>query len=82
MSDLPEETQPEIIEMLTSLIERYSKDIQLACKMAKEQMDRVYGPHWSIIIGEAFGFDVTFLKRHMLYMYFMGNLGILVWKNS
>lgn len=30
-----------------------------ACKMAKEQLDKQYGPYWHVIIGEYFSYDIT-----------------------
>jgi dynein light chain 4 len=53
---------------------------QAACLSIKETMDRIYGNGWHIIIGENFGFDVTYDTHNLLYMFFNGNLGILIWK--
>lgn len=35
-----------------------------------------------VVIGEAFGFEVTHQLTNMLYMYFGGQLAVLVWKCS
>ncbi|CAL8118649.1 unnamed protein product [Orchesella dallaii] len=80
MTDLPNETKPEIVEMISTTVERNSLDLQNACKLIKEHMDKTYGSSWNVIIGEAFGFEVSYLKRHLLYMFTLGTLGVLVWK--
>lgn len=55
---------------------------QNACKLIKEHLDKQYGQHWNVIIGEGFGFEVSYLKRHLLYMFTLGSFGVLVWKCS
>ena len=34
------------------------------------------------MIGEGFGFEITHEVKHLLYMFFGGNLAIIVWKCS
>jgi dynein light chain 4 len=43
-------------------------------------MDRKFGPSWHCIIGEGFGSDIAYQKRHMLFLYFGENLGVLLFK--
>lgn len=45
-------------------------------------MDRLYGQSWHVIVGEHFAFDVTYQANHLLYVFFGGNLGVLLWKCS
>ncbi len=35
-----------------------------------------------VVIGEAFGFEVTHQLNNILYLYFGGELAVLVWKCS
>jgi dynein light chain 4 len=35
-----------------------------------------------VVIGKAFGFELTHQVNNMLYMYFGGELAVLVWKCS
>ena len=50
--------------------------------MIKETMDKKYGAPWHAVVGEAFGFEVSHECKHLLYMFFGGNMGICVWKCS
>ncbi|CAG7718080.1 unnamed protein product [Allacma fusca] len=79
-AEVPEDTKPEIIDLITGAIEKYLTDIEAACKAIKEEMDKVYGPYWHVVVGESFGFEVTYQKEHFIYMFFGGNLGICLWK--
>jgi dynein light chain 4 len=55
---------------------------QAAAKNVKEIMDKKSGNSWHVVIGEGFAFDITHEMRNLLYMYFGGSLGVLVWKAS
>ena len=55
---------------------------QLAAKMVKDSMDKKFGMPWNVCIGEGYGFKVTYHKKNMLYMFFGGSTGVLVWKVS
>ena len=35
-----------------------------------------------VVVGEGFGFEITHEVKHLLYMFFGGNLAIIVWKCS
>ncbi len=48
--------------------------------MVKDGMDKQYGAHWHCMIGEGFGFDVTSQAKSTLFMYYAGNLAILIFK--
>lgn len=45
-------------------------------------MDKKFGSAWHVAVGEGFGFEVTHDQRNMLYMFFGGNVGVLIWKAS
>ncbi len=34
-------------------------DVQAACKLIKENMDRQFGPFWHVVLGEGYSFEVT-----------------------
>lgn len=53
---------------------------QAAAKMIKENMDKRCGTTWHVIVGEGYGFEITHEVKSLLYMYFGGELGILVFK--
>lgn len=54
---------------------------QLAAKQVKETMDKKYAPNWCCVIGETFGSDVTCEKGTLLYMFYAGNLAVLLFKD-
>lgn len=39
-------------------------------------------PPRHVVVGEGFGFEMTHESKHLMYMFFGGNLAILVWKCS
>lgn len=45
-------------------------------------MDKKFGIYWHVIVGEGFGFEVAYESRNMMYMFFAGNLAVVVWKCS
>lgn len=55
---------------------------QQAAKLVKESMDKKFGTFWHVVIGEGFGFEVSFETKNMLYLFFAGNLAIVLWKCS
>lgn len=50
--------------------------------MLKESLDKKFGGHWNVVIGESFGNSIGYHQKGLLYMFFGGNLIILVWKNT
>ncbi|RYE83334.1 MAG: hypothetical protein EOO65_04140 [Methanosarcinales archaeon] len=46
----------------------------------KEALDKKFGPSWHAVVGEGFGFNITFNAHHMLYTYYGEKLGILIFK--
>eukprot|EP00056_Hartaetosiga_gracilis_P007778 m.112083 g.112083 ORF g.112083 m.112083 type:complete len:91 (+) comp12776_c4_seq1:257-529(+) len=80
-TDLNEEMLVECTESAQTAIEKHSNSNEDAAKMLKELMDKKFGGPWHVVIGEAFGFELTHQLTNLLYMYF-GNMAILVWKCS
>lgn len=54
----------------------------MAAKSIKEAMDKKFGTYWHVIVGEGFGFEVSYETKNILYLYFGGNLAIVMWKCS
>lgn len=48
--------------------------------MIKEQMDKKFGAPFHVVVGEGYGFEISYLCNFLLYMYFGGNLAICIWK--
>jgi len=45
-------------------------------------MDKKFGASWHVVVGEGFGFEMTHEIKNMMYMFFGGTTGILLWKCS
>lgn len=43
-------------------------------------MDKKFGTYWHCIMGEGFGFEITYELKHLMYMYFGGYIAVLVFK--
>ncbi|EGD83519.1 dynein light chain 4 [Salpingoeca rosetta] len=79
-TDMNEEMLAECTESAQTAIEKHSKSNEDAANMLKGIMDKKFGAPWNVIIGEAFGFEITHQTSNMMYMFFGGNLAVLVWK--
>ncbi|KFQ40465.1 Dynein light chain 4, axonemal [Mesitornis unicolor] len=81
-SDMPEEMRVEAMKLCVTACKKYSTNNESAAKMIKEMMDKKFGSSWHVVIGEAFGFEITYEVKNLLYMFFGGNLAVCVWKCS
>ncbi|RKO96839.1 hypothetical protein CAUPRSCDRAFT_7494 [Caulochytrium protostelioides] len=77
---MPEELRVEAMDTAVTAVEKHSGNLEVAAKSIKESMDKRCGLAWHVVVGEGFGFEITHEMRNILYMYFGGNLGILIWK--
>ncbi len=53
--------------------------LQAAAQLIKTTMDKKFGAAWHCVIGEGFGFDITYQSKNMVYVYY-GTIGILAYK--
>ncbi|XP_018573189.1 dynein light chain 4, axonemal [Anoplophora glabripennis] len=79
-SDMPEEMRTEAMELVATACEKFSNSNEAASKMIKEEMDKKFGPPFHVVVGEGFGFEISYECTTLLYMFFGGNLAICVWK--
>lgn len=56
--------------------------LQTAARMIKETMDKKFGASWHAVVGEGYGFEITHEVKNLLYMFFGGNMSIIIWKCS
>ena len=54
--------------------------LQGACKYVKDSMDKKFGPEWHCVMGQSYSFEVTKQAQTSLYMYYAGNLAVLLFK--
>ena len=78
-SDMNEDLQIETVDLVTSAIEKSQGNLELCVKSLKEDMDKKSGPGWNVVVGEDFSHYVTYTKN-MIFLYFGGNMGVLMWK--
>ena len=57
--------------------------VTLQCaKAIKEILDKKFGASWHVVVGEGFGFELSYEVKKLLYMFFAGTLAVCVWKCS
>ncbi|KAI0215983.1 Dynein light chain 4, axonemal [Lamellibrachia satsuma] len=81
-SDMPDEMKTEAMELCVTACEKFSSNNETAAKMIKDTMDKKFGASWHVVVGEGFGFEMTHEIKNMMYMFFGGTTGILLWKCS
>ena len=50
--------------------------------MIKEILDKKFGASWHVVVGEGFGFELSYEVNKLFYMFFAGSLAVCVWKCS
>ena len=46
------------------------------------QLDKKFGPSWHVVVGEGFGFEISYELKNLMYMFFAGNVAVCAWKCS
>ncbi|XP_065183447.1 dynein axonemal light chain 4-like [Sycon ciliatum] len=81
-SDMNEEMRTEVMELCVTAAEKHAANMEYMARMIKETVDKKFGPAWHVVVGEGYSFEVTHEEKNILYMYFGGQVGMLVWKCS
>lgn len=50
-----------------------------AAQLIKAGLDKKFGAAWHCVIGEGFGFDITYQAKNMIYIVY-GTIGVLAYK--
>jgi hypothetical protein len=71
----------ETMEIVTMGVDKFqaAKNYEASCQLIKTTMDKKFGASWHCIIGEGFGFDITYQSKNMVYVFY-GNIGVLCYK--
>lgn len=79
--DMGPEMLAEAVELVTMAVDKHltSRNVEAAAAMVKTSFDRKFGQHWHCVIGEGFGFEVTYQQKHLVYLFY-GTLGVLCYK--
>lgn len=79
-SDMSSDVMSEALDLCVSSIDKSNGNYELAARTVKEAMDKKFGPTWHCVIGGAFGFDCTYQHQNLLYAFYQGKIGILLYK--
>mmetsp|Transcript_18525 Transcript_18525/g.19296 ORF Transcript_18525/g.19296 Transcript_18525/m.19296 type:complete len:105 (+) Transcript_18525:186-500(+) len=79
--DMSMEMSMESMEIITMAVDKHAatKNYEAAAQLIKTTMDKKFGAAWHCVIGEGFGFDITYQAKNMVYVYY-GCIGILAYK--
>ena len=80
--DMVEVMKVDVMDICINACERYSTNNETAAKAIKENLDKRFGPSWHVVVGEGFGFEISYEKKNLMYMFFAGNIAVCAWKCS
>eukprot|EP00758_Cryptobia_borreli_P002826 Tbor_TRINITY_DN3324_c0_g1::TRINITY_DN3324_c0_g1_i1::g.23434::m.23434/K10412/DNAL4; dynein light chain 4, axonemal len=80
LSDMSEEMKAECKDTVVNALEKYPSNYESAAKFVKEQLDKKFGSPWHCVLGEGFGFEITYELKHLMYMYHKGYIAIVIFK--
>jgi dynein light chain 4 len=78
-TDMSSDLLSEALDMVVSAVDQ-KPSYEAAAKAIKEGMDKKFGPTWHCIIGGAYGFDITMQSESLLYCFYQGKVGVLLFK--
>ena len=79
-SDMPEEMKSEAKDTVANAFEKHPDNYELAAKFVKEQMDKKFGSPWHVVMGEAFGYDISYESKHLMFMFMRGYTAVVIFK--
>lgn len=82
--DMSHEKMSESLDVITQAVEKQATKVtdrnwEAAAQTIKTSMDKKFGAAWHVVVGEGFGFEMTFQSTNMIYVFF-GNVGVLAYK--
>eukprot|EP00276_Gloeochaete_wittrockiana_P018817 CAMPEP_0184348474 /NCGR_PEP_ID=MMETSP1089-20130417/27676_1 /TAXON_ID=38269 ORGANISM="Gloeochaete wittrockiana, Strain SAG46.84" /NCGR_SAMPLE_ID=MMETSP1089 /ASSEMBLY_ACC=CAM_ASM_000445 /LENGTH=126 /DNA_ID=CAMNT_0026680197 /DNA_START=8 /DNA_END=388 /DNA_ORIENTATION=- len=78
--DMNPECKAEAQETIVTALEKFPNNYENVARMVKEAMDKKFGSNWHCVVGEGFGFDVTYEVQNLLYLYYGGTTAVLLFK--
>lgn len=83
-SDMTEEMKGEVTDIISGSIDKHTApdgvNMEAASRLIKDTLDKQYGANWHCGMGQGFSFDVTAQNGTLLYVFYQGELAILVFK--
>lgn len=43
-------------------------------------MDKKFGAPWHVVVGQGFGYEITYEAKNLLYIHVGGKTAVLLWK--
>lgn len=77
---MPDEMRQEALDLCTTATEKFATNYDQASKMIKQSMDKKFGESFQVVVGESYGFAVSYQDKSLLYMFTGGNLAVLIWR--
>ena len=81
-TDMEEDMKKEVMEICNGACEAFASNNELCSKNIKEVLDKKFGPSWHVIVGEGFGFEISYETKNILYMFSARCSAVCVWKCS
>merc|ERR1712018_471471 len=81
-TDMDEDMKKEVMEICNTACDNHAANNELCAKNIKEVLDKKFGPSWHVIVGEGFGFEISYETKKMFYMFSAGCSAVCVWKCS
>ncbi|EEC16646.1 dynein light chain, putative [Ixodes scapularis] len=72
----------ESVSLCTAACKKFPSSNERAAKYIKRAMDRKHGSSWHVVVGGAFGLEVTHELRNILYVFCCAKLAVCLWKCS
>ena len=73
------EQRMEVVECVQNNVDKFEGKWEQCARGIKESLDKKFGHHWHVCVGEGFGYRVTFQAQNMLMLYYR-NCGVLCFK--
>lgn len=81
-TDMDEVMRRDVMDVCTLACERHPANNEMCAKSIKELLDKKFGASWHVVVGEGFGFEISYEVKRLLYMFYAGTLAVCVWKCS
>jgi len=77
---MTDEMKADAKDMVVNALDKFD-NYEHAARFVKDQMDRKFGAPWHCVIGEGFGYEVTYEQKHFLFMFHKGYIAIALFKS-
>ncbi|CAD7932530.1 unnamed protein product [Amoebophrya sp. A25] len=83
-TDMSPEQEQEVVDCIVGVIDKQTGpeglNIEPAAKAIKDALDKSYGAQWHCIMGKGFSYDVTAQTGSLMFVFYQGEIAVLVFK--